>query len=351
MKYLLTFKPLKNFFFGNERTFKDDYLAKSEYFPQNTQLLGAIRLFIAEQNKLMHIHKNGKYSNEPEKLKLLIGTASSKDFEKNDNLGMIRNLSQMFLVSQDLNDAYFPTPFDIEINDKKVRYYELANFEDDYFLKDYDVKNSSSQKLGNNNFWQKYINHQKLSIEDLEDFDFDEETKQGVFIKHRQVGIELENKRVVDEKFYSKIDYQLNDKFLFASIIELDEKIINNGIIQIGAESSLFELKVLPLEDTKLNTHLIISSLFKNHEIQDKLVLISDAMLENTSDFKASFNIVPFYKSFAMLNNDYDKYKGRVYQKRVAPVGTVSYKNNNIPKEPKGAYAKMGYNQYITIKY
>lgn len=350
MKFLLTFKPLKNFFFGNDKTFKDDYLAKSEYFPQNTQLLGAIRLFIAEQNKLMHVHKNGKYSNEPEKLKKLIGTASSKDFETNDNLGMIKNLSSMFIVKNDLSDAYFPTPFDIEVKDKEVRYYKLANFDNDYFLKDYDAKNSSSQKLANNSFWEKYTNNQELSIQDLEDFDYDQSNKKGIFIKHHQVGIELENKRVIDEKFYSKVDYQLQKDFLFASIIELEEKIIDNGIIQIGAESSLFELKVIALENTQLKTHLIISSLFTKPQIKDKLVFISDSMLENTQDLKASFTIVPFYKNFAMLSNDYDIYKKRISEKRVVPVGTVAYKNKNLPNELTSAYAKIGYNQYITIK-
>jgi hypothetical protein len=115
MKYLLTFKPLKNFFFGNDKTFSDDYFAISSYFPQNTQLLGALRLFIAEQNKLIHVHRNGKYSNEPNKLKQKIGTASSEDFLTNTDLGKIKNLSQMFIVNKNIDDAYFPTPFDTYI--------------------------------------------------------------------------------------------------------------------------------------------------------------------------------------------------------------------------------------------
>ena len=156
MKYLLTFKPLKNFFFGNNKTFSDDYVAISEYFPQNTQLLGAIRLFIAEQKGLMHVHKNGKYSNNPEALKKLIGTASSKDFETNANLGRIKNLSQMFIVRNDLNDAYFPTPLDIEISNEGIRYYALANIGEDYFLKNYDVKKASSQKFANGTFWYNF---------------------------------------------------------------------------------------------------------------------------------------------------------------------------------------------------
>lgn len=343
MKYLLTFKPLKNFFFGNDRTFKDDYVAISEYFPQNTQLLGAIRLFIAEQNNLMHVHKNGKYSNEPEKLKPLIGKANSKDFETNDNLGMIQNLSQMFIVDKNLNDAYFPTPFDIEIADDKIKYYKLANIEDDYFLENYDVKNISSQKLGNNIFWSKYINKEPLSKNDLLDFD-------DVFISHNQVGIGLENKKTIDGAFYSKTDYQLYENFLFACLIELDSKIISDGIIQIGAESSIFELKITPFEDTNFQKHIIVSQLFTLPQKGDKIVVLSDTMLDNTNDFNANFVIVPYYKNFATLDNDYEKFKGRIKEKRLIPTGTVVYVKESIPTKAIGAYAKMGYNQFIKAK-
>lgn len=345
MKYLLTFKPLKNFFFGNDKTFSDDYVAISEYFPQNTQLLGAIRLFIAEQNGLMHVHKNGKYSNNPEALKKLIGTAGSKDFETNNDLGMIQNISQMFLVSSSLDDAYFPTPFDIEVSDGSVKYYELSHIENDYFLKNYDNKNASSQKIGNNIFWNKYINKEQLAKDDLEEFE-------NIFISHHQVGIGLENKKTIEGAFYSKTDYQINDQFLFACLIELDEKIINDGIIQIGAENSLFELKITSYEETKLQDHPVVSQLFQEPLKGDKVVAISDVIIEGTNKFHSYFNIVPYFKNFAMLDNDYAKFKGKTSQKQLIPVGAVLYIDSQVmPYSPTlGAYAKMGYNQFLTTK-
>ncbi|MGE4456977.1 MAG: type III-B CRISPR module-associated Cmr3 family protein [Arcobacteraceae bacterium] len=366
MKYLLTFKPLKNFFFGNDRTFTEDYVAISEYFPQNTQLLGAIRLFIAEQHKLMHVHKNGKYSNEPSKLKKLIGTASAKDFPTNSDLGMIQNISQMFIVTKKLDDAYFPTPFDLEIGEASIRYYQLANIQNDYFLKDYDVKNVSSQKLGNKAFWSTYVQKEPLSLSDIEPFDYqkDSKTKQekGFFISHRQVGIGLENKKTIEGAFYSKTDYQLNDNFLFACLIELDEAIIQDGIIQIGAENSLFELKVIPYEDTKLQDHPVVTSLFQAPHANEKLIAISEAMLEDTHRLDAYFSIIPFYKNFAMIDSEresftlpskskeYAKFKGKTDQKRLIPKGSVIYLKSNMPRQPLGAYAKMGYNQFISAK-
>lgn len=357
MKYILTFKPLKNFFFGNNKTFSDDYLATSEYFPQNSQLLGALRLFIADQNKLMHVHRNGKYSNEPALLKELIGTANSKNFNVNTDLGKIQNLSQMFLVSSLLDDAYFKTPLDIEVSKNGVKYYTLANIENDYFLKDYDVKKSSSQKLGNSEFWKKYIDKQELPKGTIVNFN-------DLFISHSQVGIGLENKKTIEGAFYSKTDYQLKNGFLFACLIELDEEIISDGIIQIGAENSLFELKITSYENTQLTSHPIVTQLFTTPQKGDKVVAVSDVILESTDELHAYFTIVQFYKNFAMIESDensfagvsnnknYTKFKGKTAQKRLVPAGTVSYIKEQVMPHTQtlGAYAKMGFNQFITVK-
>lgn len=345
MKYLLTFKPLKHFFFGNNKTFSDDYLAISEYFPQNTQLLGALRLFIAEQYGLMKVYKSGKWCSQPEELKRVTGSARSRDFISNDDLGKINKLSQMFLVNKELDNAYFPTPFDIEISDDSIKYYTLESIDGDYYLNNYNVKKSSSQHLADKNFWEKYTHTDRLSHRDIREFS-------AVFQKHSQVGIELENKQTVDKQFYSKVDYQLDSQFLFACVIDLEEKIIDDGIIQIGAESSIFNLKIQKLEDTNIKYHPIVSRLFTKPDIGDKLICISDTILNSTDDFQANFTIVPYYKNFAMLDKTKSKFNKKTEQKRIIPTGTISYlKENTLPKEQNiGAFSKMGYNQFITIK-
>lgn len=376
MKYLLTFKPLKHFFFGNNKTFTDDYLAISEYFPQNTQLLGALRLFIAEQQKLMKVYKKGKWCDKPKELKKLTGTATSNDFIKNSDLGMIQNLSQMFMVNSKLTNAYFPTPFDIKISDKEIEYYKLSSLDKEYYLKNYDAKHYQGKYLGDKTFWKNYVSSQYISLDNVEQYDYEviekenEKIVKGFFVKHSQVGIELENKQTVKDendngKFYSKIDYQLRDGFLFACLVELQEEIIQDGIIQIGAESSLFDLKVIPYEDTQLEDHPIVSQLFTKPESADKIICISDTILDSTDDFNSKFTIVPYYKNFAMIKADEQsfvkntskyknnkRFKGKTVPKRVIPTGTVSFqKENQLPKEQNiGAYIKMGYNQFISVK-
>lgn len=360
MKYLLTFKPLKHFFFGNNKTFSDDYLAISEYFPQNTQLLGALRLFIAEQSGLMKVYRSGKWCDKPEELKSITGSATSKDFMTNNDLGKIQNLSQMFIVSKNLDDAYFFIPFDVKVEKETLKYYELASINDDYYLKNYDSKHHQSKYLGNKNFWVNYLMNQELNITDIEQFDYekDKESKieKGFFISHSQVGIELQNKQTVKDKdgngkFYSKIDYQLNDKFLFACVIDLEEKILDDGIIQIGAESSIFDMKIQELETTNIQNHPIISQFFKPIEKADKLVCLSDTILNSTSDLNAKFSIIPYHKSFGMLEKLKEKFKDKTSQKRVIPTGSITYlKDEELPIiQTIGAYEKMGYNQFITV--
>jgi len=368
MKYLLTFKPLKNFFFGNDKTFSDDYFATSEYFPQNTQLLGAIRLFIAEQNGLMHVHRNGKYSNEPQKLKELIGDANANNFTENKNLGKIQNLSGMFLVKNTLDDAYFPTPFDIEISKDSIRYYQLTSIDNEYFFLDYDVKNASSQHFGNSLFWTKYINKEPLHVSTIAPFEYDQESKKGFFKRHTQVGIALDKKQVIDEKFYAKIDYALRDNYLFGAIIELQEEIIADGIIQIGAESSLFELNVHKLHDYKaLQKHPLIDAMFETSKEGSKVVAISDCIVPHTKDIGSIYSVVHFNKMLRMIkaenkdgsfkketakDKNYNKYKNKTQPQRLIPKGSVFYFNNDIclDKPAQGAYAKMGYNKFIAVK-
>jgi len=63
-RYLISLRPLKPFFFGGEQTFGEEgmeYVARSRCLPQQTQLLGALRLFLGEVNGLIWVHRNGQY--------------------------------------------------------------------------------------------------------------------------------------------------------------------------------------------------------------------------------------------------------------------------------------------------
>jgi|GEM_PF-6596585 len=371
MKYLLTFKPLGHFFFGNERTFKEDYVAHSEYFPQPTQLLGALRLVIAQQYGLIKQYRNGRYTKDPQTLQALTGTAKAHTFMENDDLGKIAMLSPMFLASESLDDAYFPTPFDLnatitygshmmateseEIIPVKypqkvtLSYLTLANIGGYYYLDGYNVKHHSPQMLGNSVFWKAYLNGEERAVNALFAFEDSSEHK-GIFLPHEQVGIALDKgKQTIDEKFYVKKDYTLNEGFLFACLLDFDGE-IEDDYVQLGAEGSLFKMEVHPLSQTPLSQHPVIVSLQNAPKAGGKAVAISDVMVEHKDVSPLHFALVPYVKRSASLKRDKERYMGVHPLKQVAPAGSIFYlKEQESMPSNIGAYAKMGYNQFISL--
>jgi hypothetical protein len=331
---LLTFKPLKPFFFGGRINFSNDNYVYSRYFPQTTQLLGAIRLYIGEKKGFIKVYKNGRYSKEPEKLKKLIGDAKPENFSENDNLGCIKYLSPMFLISKNKENFYYPTPFDYYIYDNEYGIFELKKLQSSYYFKHYDAKKGITQYLGDKSFWDGYIKNKPTKAISFND----------VFEKVTQVGIALENKSVKDEKFYYKVSYNLKEDFLFGCIIDCDE--IEDGEIQIGADGSMFKLSV---EEFNFKSPLF-DALIKNKKIlEDKSVALSD-----------SFGDVRKFKGPAIVKSEdfrMIKYKkeGKIYTfggkteyKKLIKRGSVFYGDVNF--NATGAYKKISFNKFIRRK-
>jgi len=370
MKYLLTFIPLKHFFFGNERTFREDYVAVSEYFPQPTQLLGTLRLTLAEQHGLLKQYKNGRYSKQPEALKALTGTAKAHTFAENSDLGRIAGLSPMFIVNRSLDNAYFPTPFDVDVQIQRAQtsimdddgrivtvdypqkvslsYLSLAKIGEYTYLKGYDMKRHTPQMLGNASFWNAYMQGETRAINAVLPFEYDAQSGRGVFVAHTQVGIGLDGKQTVEGKFYGKTDYTLAKGFAFAAVIDFDGK-IEDAYVQIGAEASMFKMEVRPLEETPLREHPVVSRIFTPQREGGKLVAISDMMLQTTQQ-PVDFALVPYFRSVASIKSEKGKYVGTHRVRRTAPSGSVFYLSADaLPSCVEGAYAKMGYNRYIRL--
>lgn len=361
MKYLVTFKPLGYFFFGNERTFSEDYVAKSAYFPQNTQLLGALRRFLAEEAGLLKVHGNGRYPNKKDMAayRSLTGTATTESFENDDNLGAISYLSSMFLVNEKRDDALFRIPFDVEVNEENVRRYTLANVGSIYTFIDYDAKNASKPFLGGEAFWVAYLSGAEIERDSLQPFvyakDKKKQTEEGIFVPHAQVGIGLDRKQVIEKMFYRKEDFTLAKAWQFACVVELDDTIMKfpkKGMIQIGAEGSMFALESFVLEDEGVASHPVVSVLGSTPKAGNTHVCISDVMVSHTDALQSEFALIPYEHKMATLIAPKGKYQKKSDAKRLVPRGSVFYyraaKESTATSAP-GAYAKMGYNQIITF--
>ena len=362
---LLRIKPLKPFFFGGDINLGKYYYAKSEYFPQNTQLVGALRFFIANQKGLMKGHKNGIYvpKDKRDKAAEIIGDAKPEDFFENDNLGKINFVSPMFVLKD--NNAYFPTPLDLKslkiknfrnADDEHKKYiknyskyyfnyryltYKLKKLSNTYYLEGFDYKNIVYQKLGGRKFWEKYINNEEILTNDM--FEFSD-----VFKEVGQVGIELDNKMTVNEKFYSKISYELAQGFEFGVLLDFDGE-IKDGFIQIGADGSMFELKVEELNE-ELKTHPIIKAMIIPQKEGKKFVALSEVI--EKEPINSVFRITPVYKTLRLNINKISKNEKifrKTKEKNVACRGSVFYVDE-LPEFNLGAYKKMGYNLFIPIK-
>jgi hypothetical protein len=328
---LLTFKPLKPFFFGGRINFSNDNYVYSRYFPQTTQLLGALRLYIGEKKGFIKVYKNGRYSKEPEKLKKLIGDAKPENFSENDNLGCIKYLSPMFLISKDKKNFYYPTPFDYYIHDKEYGIYKLEKLSNSYYFKNYDSKKGINQYLGDKDFWTGYIeNHPKKAL-----------NFSDAFKEVTQVGIALEKKRVKESQFYYKVSYNLEEDFLFACLIDCDE--IEEGEIQIGADSSMFKLNI---EEFNFENPLFDTLIHNKKIFKDKSVALTDSF-GNVQKFNApaiveseDFKMIKYKKEGKIYT-----FGGKTEYKKLIKRGSVFYGDINF--KANGVYKKISFNKFL----
>ena len=331
---LISFKPLKPFFFGGEVGFGDDYIAKSKYFPQTTQLLGAIRLFILEKKSLIKVYKNGRYvrdysktPQEDESIKKAIELVGDEN-----NLGKIKLISPMFVI--DKNNLYYPTPFDIQKIDGEYKILEYKKIGDIKYLKNYKAKEGLKQYLGGKKFWESYVNN-KIDSSDLKDFD-------DIFIEVSKVGIGVDKKENIEGMFYVKKAYLLKEGYKLACFIDFDDEFNFNGKITLGADGSVFEINEEKIDNYKL--HVIYKAFCEDKKFfSNKKVAISDVFYPES--VKAEFKIIPQSSTFEIIDKTKDTFKGKKESKRIYKRGCVFY-NATLPSVD-GIYKLMQYNKFI----
>lgn len=374
---LLRLKPLKPFFFGSQTVFTNTNYAASEYFPQQTQITGALRRYWMERNKLLKRHKNGTYCAYEQKQEALglVGDAGSLDFRENDNLGRIKSISPMFVLhteNENVLDVLFEIPHDIV--DEKNQYKPLTakklptilSSSDTVLLEGYDVKEGMKSGFGGRDFWDAYVQHK--SSRDIH-------SHNEIFEVYEQVGIALTaDKQTEENKFYTKKSYMLKNKYEFGILFNIEdddlipEKRFKDGMLTLGGEGSVFSIKVSDVPES-FTSHKVTQSLMNNtlSKKGTKIVLLSDSMLAESIADEAYFQIVKHKVPFRMMvshevkSNDIlgeiakqPKTKQQSHQKTqerlLTPRGSVYYFDSMCSlEEAKSAYKKMGFNTYLSI--
>ena len=384
--YLITLTPVNKFFFGGDMTFqvgeKDNsefnlqfssYIISSNYFPQQTSLLGMLRFLILSNSPYF---KNDKITNTIEVGKLIgeksfsvevkKGNDETKiEYPKND-FGMIDSISECFLQYKGDNmtdwiDLSF-LPFDSLFEVKSCDNTGIYNGEQKSIptIEGFSVKNG----------YTKYVGFEGLEIP-LSD----------IFVKDCRLGInrDITTGKVEDDALFKQICYRLADKqyvynekrervkdengndvtkpcrFRFAFRAQINDNTENgilggcNGqLVSIGGDNSQF---IINLEEGKLKEK--VSS-------DNKVVLQSPAYLTRKEVDNAAFaitEIVPFrFLNTSLETKSYhrlDNYVSRSVRYELYDRGSVFYFDNNNKKvafvdalKKRNDFRQIGYNQY-----
>lgn len=239
IRKFITLTPLTPYFFGGEHTFSVDDLRqekKARFFaisfklPQQTTILGMLRKEILRAKDKLTTHKRGEWVDLPKRnpdqdspefkevVKLVGDRPFSFDAKEELDLGIIKNISNIFLVKE--GKIYYRAPSDLKLNPKKIEGVELflGNFKKDFIDFGIDPK---KYNFGG------FIHKSDFVNED------------DIFEEIWSVGI---NKGSEVEGFFQKIMYRLKNGFSFGLVVELERDVELEGVVQLGGENSLFKL-------------------------------------------------------------------------------------------------------------
>ena len=253
--YFIKLTPLSPFFFGGERTFGDrrnqNYFAKSNFFPQQTTVLGMLRKELLIQGKLFKEKWNDYTNYDKNKMEEWIGTGSFK-LDGPNNFGKIKSLSPVFLT--DGHEHFIPRPFDSDFsflqNTGKAFLYKKINFIP--LVEGYNPKDGLSHSLISKNGTKKEM------AELFEDF--------------VKVGNAKERQEDDTDKFFKQKFYTLKEGFSFALFAEVDFD-LKSGTVYMGADNSSFRMEA---EKTEMKFENIIPF----EPAENKISLLSDALVD-----------------------------------------------------------------------
>ena len=190
-KYLITLTPAGRFFFGGAASFSDGFFVQSEKFPQQTTVLGALRASLLVGSNMLLQHKRGRFVPKNKKIKAesLTGKSRVNNFEGTPELGIIKNISPVFIVKKEeenIADAFFKAPEDIVKNKetgkfRKIKFTKVKNVfscncsnsgkRDFIYESDFNIKNEKRGEFyGGLEFWENYLKN-NCSEEGLLDLD------------------------------------------------------------------------------------------------------------------------------------------------------------------------------------
>ena len=263
-RYLIKLTPMRPFFFGGEVTFgkkgdkeNSSYLVKSQQFPQQTTILGALRKEMLIQAGLLTKKVNGEWIDKHNKEKAikLVGESKFK-FNQEQSFGELKSIEPIFLIKGE--KKYIK-----KFNPKNLVYKDgiLQGYNPKVDIYDGFVSTDNKECL----------------------------TSSDIFKEVEKIGIK---KGGGDDAFFKQSSYLFEDGFAFGCFIESSFE-LKDSFIKLGADNSIFKMEVKESEDRL--------------EYQDPngyLVLLSDSYIDkdisNLCDYAITSEI-----NFKYLDNEF----------------------------------------------
>lgn len=335
MKYLVTLKPIGNYFFGGEVTLGDDtsqnYFVKSNVLPQASALLGLMRYEILRQHGLL--------SYDPYQQKIVdkvhdyIGKEGFSLEKHIKQYGIIYNISPIFLT--DGSDFYTAMPLDkdhpVSFSLKNRCSYIGSEIKNGPIISGFDPKKYETFK-----YWCNFLG-KRLN---------------APFLFPQQIGI-TKNGRKADGKdaFYKQTLVQLNPSLSFAFTVEIDKQHpLETGtrIVPLGGNRSMFFMTINESEVCDMRT--IFNPLHRN----GRLLALGDVFLSTEELQKCTF-IWGENKSYRYMLNSTKKQHSWVKPIKTSVLyhllskGSVIYADEQTLKQLKNhsAFQNVGLNYFI----
>ncbi|TWS95556.1 hypothetical protein [Streptococcus sp. sy018] len=337
--YLVTFKPLENYSFGGERQFVFEgsqeqtsyspYFIKTNPFPEQSTIFGALRYHVLNQENL--IKANFNYStNDQEKMSLLVGKESLSLNKECQDFGKILSLSPIFILKHN-KEIIVPTPF----NNKHKKMFSPM-------LRDTPVCTSFGRiALPNHNDFDIKNGHgsdyYNISTGQLETSIFSEKVMIG-----NHLGAE-------DDALFKRQVHSMNKSYEFAVFLDYDGE-LTNGFVRLGQKGSLFALNVIEQEN---NLSALVKAHFEENTPKGTSFhyALSDIIINQNIDFD-DFSIIE-EKTIRHLKTSWSK-KGTVKAINRQQKKTLLYRSGSIfygqVKLSRQYASKAGYNCIILVE-
>lgn len=306
--YKIDLRPMDVFFFGGEQHFGEgddaNYFVRSNYFPQQSGILGMLRHQLLIQNDCIPVKGKETLASE------LIGSESYNLEGKEIKFGAIRNISPLFISS--VGELLFPEASEFYIK-KKDDSKELLQFDPKVFTDTnqtmiYPNQAKTSIISAGKDYLGKYELPEMLVSQSGKQFryntDKDFEKKgnlpgNGVFVETGKPGIQKsarKQKGQKDQGFYKQYSWSFPENVCFTFFAEIDRDIAKNfesGRIMLGGEKSAFHMVVKEFDGKGSpfdENSKFYSGLYQRpHSSLNKIVCLSDCIVSDELTAKVAF--------------------------------------------------------------